>query len=176
MSGVGNSNTRLMSEVRTLRKLNPKESGFIAQPSGDNLYEWNIRWHGFDHNTAFGTDMTEYECQTGKNYVELKMTFPSDFPNSPPFLRVIQPRFAFRTGHVTVGGSVCNEILTSQGWRSDFQIDGMLVTVFAGILNGAPRLERSSMTVPYSINEAISAFKRMSQVHGWGINSWFPNN
>ena len=31
-------------------------------------------------------------------------------------MRVIRPRFAFHTGHVTVGGSICIELLTSSGW------------------------------------------------------------
>jgi hypothetical protein len=31
-------------------------------------------------------------------------------------VRVIRPRFAFHTGHVTVGGSICIELLTSSGW------------------------------------------------------------
>jgi hypothetical protein len=31
-------------------------------------------------------------------------------------VRAIRPRFAFHTGHVTVGGSICIELLTSSGW------------------------------------------------------------
>lgn len=36
----------------------------------------------------------------------------------PPFVRVVRPRFQFRTGHVTIGGSICMELLTLSGWNS----------------------------------------------------------
>lgn len=36
--------------------------------------------------------------------IELEMLFPSEYPNDPPFIRVLQPRFALRSGHVTIGG------------------------------------------------------------------------
>jgi ubiquitin-conjugating enzyme E2 Q len=45
--------------------------------------------------------------------VLLEIRFPPDFPWQPPFIRVVAPRFAFHTGHVTVGGSICMELLTS---------------------------------------------------------------
>ena len=34
----------------------------------------------------------------------------------PPFVRVLRPRFKFLTGHVTVGGSICMQMLTKSGW------------------------------------------------------------
>lgn len=42
------------------------------------------------------------------------MIFPPNFPFAPPFIRVIRPRFMFRTGHVTIGGSICTEMLTNK--------------------------------------------------------------
>ena len=48
----------------------------------------------------------------------LSVRFPSSFPTAPPYVRVIRPRFVFRTGHVTIGGSICTEMLTNQGYRA----------------------------------------------------------
>jgi len=39
-----------------------------------------------------------------------------DYPVDPPFVRVVRPRFAFHSGHVTIGGSICMELLTRSGW------------------------------------------------------------
>eukprot|EP00900_Chrysochromulina_parva_P013447 jgi/Chrpa1/22102/Chrysochromulina_OHIO_Genome00025750-RA len=36
----------------------------------------------------------------GRAVVELEVLFGDDFPASPPFVRVVSPRFAFHTGHV----------------------------------------------------------------------------
>jgi hypothetical protein len=40
-------------------------------------------------------------------------------PFSPPFIRVVEPRFAFHTGHVTIGGSICMELLTRRSFLCD---------------------------------------------------------
>jgi len=63
--------------------------------------------------------------------VELEVSFGADFPSSPPFVRVVAPRFAFHTGHVTVGGSICMELLTSSGWRSEYTVEAALLMVRA---------------------------------------------
>ena len=36
-----------------------------------------------------------------QDYILLEMNFPSDYPFAPPFIRVVEPRFAFHSGHVT---------------------------------------------------------------------------
>jgi ubiquitin-conjugating enzyme E2 Q len=165
-----------MSEVRAFQSLNQQGLGFTAMPENNNLYEWSIRWTGFDASSPLGCDMARYQRATGRGYVQLRMTFPRDFPSSPPFMRVLQPRFAFHTGHVTVGGSICSEILTAQAWRPDFKIEGMLMTIFADVAGGKPRLDLRAMNIHYSIAEAVDAFKRMSRVHGWSISGWFPRS
>jgi len=48
--------------------------------------------------------------------IVIRLVFPSDYPARPPYVRVIRPRFKFRTGHVTIGGAICTEALSSQGW------------------------------------------------------------
>jgi hypothetical protein len=51
-----------------------------------------------------------------KNHITLRVAFPPNYPFAPPYVRVIKPRFQFRTGHVTIGGSICMEMLTNMGW------------------------------------------------------------
>ena len=50
--------------------------------------------------------MHRYAEKYGQNEtIELSMQFPKDYPMAPPFLRVIRPRFAFMTGHITLGSA-----------------------------------------------------------------------
>jgi hypothetical protein len=99
--------------------------------------------------------------------VSLELTMPPDFPSAPPFVRVVSPRFAFHTGHVTIGGSLCMELLTSAGWRSDFTLESVLVQVRAALLEGGGRLDPRRAHVPYSRDEATRAFWRVARQHGW---------
>ena len=79
----------------------------------------------------------------------MEMKFPKDYPMNPPFVRVIRPRFKFLTGvcsfvslpircvslpircvslsmpsgHITVGGSICMQMLTRSGWSPSNDIE-----------------------------------------------------
>ena len=103
-----------------------------------------------------------------KAEVIMEIDFPDDFPTIPPFVRVVSPRFAYRKGHVTVGGSLCTEILTTSGWRNIGCIQLILV-LHNLLIDGGGRLDLSSPHVnkPYSFEEAQTAFKRNLEEHGW---------
>ena len=40
-----------------------------------------------------------------QHVIMLRLYFQSSYPASPPYVRVIRPRFQFRTGHITIGTS-----------------------------------------------------------------------
>ena len=103
----------------------------------------------------------------GRAVVELEVLFGDDFPASPPFVRVVSPRFAFHTGHVTVGGSICMQLLTTSGWDSSFTVEATLVMVRDAMLSGHGALDSSRAHVPYSEAEARHAFRRVAHQHGW---------
>ena len=85
----------------------------------------------------------------------------------PPFVRVITPRFAFHTGHVTVGGSICMELLTSSGWRPTYTVESVLIQIRSSFVEGGGRLDPQRAHIPYSALEACEAFKRVAREHGW---------
>ena len=62
-----------------------------------------------------------------------RVVFPSSFPAAPPYVRVLRPRFVFRTGHVTIGGSICTEVLTNQGWSSSMTVESVLLSIRANL-------------------------------------------
>ena len=81
-------------------------------------------------------------------------------------MRVVRPRFKFHTGHITIGGSICMELLTKSGWRPTNDIESVLIQIRAEMIAGGARLDLKNMQ-PYSLSEARSAFTRVASQHGW---------
>jgi len=184
MENIGSKGAtmRLFDDLKNIRRTKAKEMGFSCQPitiNGKmNLYEWEVRL--FDFEGPLADDMKDYQTKTGKNYVTLLMKFSADYPFSPPFIRVTEPRFKFRTGHVTLGGAICMELLTKTGWTANNDITSILIQVRAeiGSKDGGARLagptDQSSYTA-YSEQEAWTAFYRAASSHGWKTDGLGPN-
>lgn len=155
-------------------KKNDQESktdqfGFSAEPDGDNLYKWKIELFNFEKDSLLGKDLEAYAARTGgKPAITMEMKFPSDYPMAPPFVRVVKPRFEFLTGHVTVGGSVCMQVLTNSGWTPTNSVEGVIVQVRAEIASDPKaQLDKARADVPYNEHEAKQAFDRMVLKYGW---------
>jgi len=147
----------------------------LTQNNGsENLYIWEVKL--FDFEGDLGHDMKKYEQNSKKNYVELRIQFAKDYPFQPPFVRVIEPRFKFRTGNVTLGGAICMEMLTMTGWRPANSIESIIMTVRAqiGSIESGGRLELSAGTSGYTEREAWEAFYRAAQTHGWNTKGLGP--
>jgi len=96
--------------------------------------------------------------------------FADDFPFTPPFVRVRYPRFMQWTGHVTIGGSVCTQDLTSDGWKSNMNFTGLMLQLRTNIVDGNGKIDMHT-AYEYSELEAIEAFKRVARDHGWTVPS-----
>jgi len=109
--------------------------------------------------------------------VQLEMRFSAEYPHVPPFVRVIKPRFAFRTGHVTIGGSICMELLTTSGWAAVNDIESILIQIRSEIVEGGAQLDPTVFTgggAEYSESEAWDAFYRAAKGHGWETKGLGP--
>ena len=106
----------------------------------------------------------------GIKEVRLEILFAKNgekYPISPPFVRIVYPRFQFHTGHITIGGSFCIELLTNQGWSSVYRIESLLVQLKAMIVAGEGRLDSKNWNQAYGLQEAESAFIRVARQHRW---------
>ena len=102
---------RIMRELQALQKAETAAQGFeVSVPDDSDAYTWQAEFFDFEKGSGLAADLKRVP---GKRIV-LSVSFPSSFPAQPPYVRVIRPRFAFRTGHVTIGGSICTEMLSSQ--------------------------------------------------------------
>lgn len=71
------------------------------------------------------------------------------------------------SGHVTVGGSICMELLTRSGWLSTNDIEGILIQARAEIMSDPHARLASNPDTEYSEDEAKAAFERMVLRYGW---------
>ncbi|XP_076437807.1 uncharacterized protein LOC143276986 [Babylonia areolata] len=169
-TGQAQSSTvkRLCSDMRSLAKAGSKY-GFTACPKNGNLFKWTVKLLDIPKDCKLGKDLKSYAQLTRKEAaIQMEMQFPPDYPVSPPFLRVIRPRFRFLTGHVTIGGSICMQMLTKSGWQPTNDIESVLMHVRCEILSDPKAaLDRLKWRVPYSEYEARNAFNRMVHRYGW---------
>jgi ubiquitin-conjugating enzyme E2 Q len=163
---------RLIADLREVMSVKPEEIGFHTQPLNNNLFTWEVRLFGFDKKDPFYKDLMVYKKKTGRDYVEMQVTFPETYPSHPPFIRVVQPRFQFHTGRVTVGGSICTDVLTMDGWGPCYAIQSLLINIFAEIQMGKPRID-FDQSAPYSVEEARAAFRRVASDHHWKVPPGF---
>ncbi|KAK8039910.1 hypothetical protein PG993_008321 [Apiospora rasikravindrae] len=160
---------------------------FIDFDKITNMFHWIVELHSFDKSMPLAKDMEKAKVTS----VVLELRFGREFPFSPPFVRVIRPRFLpFAMGgggHVTAGGAMCMELLTTDGWLPINSLEGVLVQVRMAMTNTEPRPARLENTTPidmhknsgkskvqhrsmdYGVSEAFEAYKRAAMAHGWKV-------
>lgn len=106
----------------------------------DNLYEWYVRVYAIDQESELAKDMRENNI----SHILLHLTFPENFPFTPPFMRVVEPRI--EKGFVMDGGAICMELLTPRGWASAYTVEAIIMQFAASLSKGHGRLARTKKT------------------------------
>ncbi|KAL5115888.1 hypothetical protein ACEQ8H_006204 [Pleosporales sp. CAS-2024a] len=147
----------------------------VDEDKMDNMYQWIVELHSFESTLPLAQDMKKANLKS----VVLELRFGRDYPMSPPFVRVIRPRFlGFAQGgggHVTAGGAMCMQLLTNDGWSAVSSMESVLLQVRMAISSLEPkpaRLERSGR-IDYGVAEAVEAYTRACAVHGWTVPPGF---
>lgn len=181
---------RLQKDFRTLLATQEKhiqagtlsDLGFYVDPNhitaNDNLYQWIAELHSFPLTLPLAQDLQKVGMQS----VVLEIRFHATYPMSPPFVRVVRPRFLpFASGgggHVTLGGSICAQLLTNDGWTVVSDMESVFLQIRMAIMSLEPkpaRIEsvvhgaRGGRGIDYGVGEAVNAFKRVCAVHGWKV-------
>jgi ubiquitin-protein ligase len=154
---------KIIKEYQTITGQKPEITGFRVVADSNNMYVWKIYIFGYDPKDPVGADMVKY----GIKEIELELKFPQNYPMSPPFVRVIKPRFEVRTGHITTGGSICMQILVEKYWTPACSVEALITSIKSEILKGDGRLDAKNYNIPYSERDAQESFIRVARGHGW---------
>nr|CAB3267451.1 ubiquitin-conjugating enzyme E2Q-like protein CG4502 [Phallusia mammillata] len=166
---------RLMKELRQLLKASEESDGtFEVEPCGNadsdepgsDLQEWEVRFYKFDESSQLWRSMQDF----GVECVTFRITFPTDFPFSPPFVRLVSPYI--ENGFVMNGGAICLEILTHQGWSSAYTVEALLVQVAASLSHGGAVISKHQKRKQHKLTKkrAEVEFRRIVKIHnkyGW---------
>lgn len=151
----------------------PHELGWYIDPDLiANVYQWIVELHSFDDHLPLAKDMKSKSLTS----IVIEIRFGKDYPISPPFVRVIRPRFlgfnAGGGGHVTAGGALCMELLTNSGWSAVSNIESVLLQVRLAMSSTDPRPARlePGPAREYGVMEAVEAFIRACNIHG--VSLW----
>ncbi|KAI2642291.1 hypothetical protein GGS21DRAFT_298361 [Xylaria nigripes] len=175
------SNLTLNALQRELRKLEKVQSTtplselgwYVELEKVTNLFQWIVELHSFDPDIPLARDMKK----AGVTSIVIDIRFLQGYPFTPPFIRVIQPRFlpfaAGGGGHVTTGGALCMELLTNTGWSPACSMESVLLQIRLAMCSQDPRPARLDLMPfrqpQYSIREAVEAYKRAAENHGWEV-------
>ncbi|KAF2465474.1 uncharacterized protein BDR25DRAFT_84254 [Lindgomyces ingoldianus] len=171
---------RLQRDFKELLKVQEKEpthelGWHIDADKIENMYQWIVELHSFDQTLPLAKDMKA----KGHKSIVLELRFGKDYPMSPPFVRVIRPRFlGFQQGgggHVTAGGALCMELLTNNGWSAVSSIESVLLQVRMAMSSLDPKPARldNHGRQDYGVGEAVEAYIRSCNVHGWTVPAGF---
>lgn len=146
---------------------------YIDRELINNVYQWIVELHSFESHLPLAEDMKS----KGIKSVVMEIRFGKNYPMSPPFVRVIRPRFLSFTagggGHVTAGGALCMELLTNSGWSAVSNVESVLLQVRLAMSSTDPkpaRLEPGNVR-DYQVGEAVEAFVRACHTHGVSTSS-----
>jgi ubiquitin-conjugating enzyme E2 Q len=133
----------------------------------DNLYTWHVYLGNFPSDLPFAQDLK----YLGILEVEIEIRWGPQKPITPPFVRVLQPRFLPFSdgsgGHVTVGGSLCMSVLTMDDWSPVYSIVQILIMVHLSLCSMDPWPARIAEKGGYLEEEAMDAYICVATTHGW---------
>jgi len=160
----------LMTKVRAV-----EAAGFIVDFEDEDATRWTValvprllKQHGLN---TLVSELKQWALRNRKPVaIVLEMRFGTRYPDEPPFIRVVRARFAFHTGHVTVGGSICTRMLTADGWVKSMTIEATLRALCENFNDGEAHIDtRPAFQVDYTLDEATDAFSRVAADHGWDV-------
>ena len=141
----------------------------VSMPDESNAYRWAVAVTPPTDVPLFG-ELARFAAKyNAPAAIQMELLFSPAFPMEPPFVRVVRPRLAFHTGHVTVGGSICIELLTSSGWSPAYTLESLLVQLRSLFVAGEARLDPAQPDRAYGEQEARDAFRRVAMQHGWKV-------
>lgn len=181
---LSNTTKRLMKDLALCKKIQdstpPAELGwFIDINKIENTYQWILELHSFHmfSTPSKALPLAEDMKKQKVTSVVMEMRFNKDFPFTPPYVRVIRPRFLTRAqgggGHIVMGGAMCMELLTNSGWSSVSSMESVLLQIRMAIASEPYARLDTRTHGDYGMAEAAEGYIRACQTHGWEVPPGF---
>jgi ubiquitin-protein ligase len=160
---------QLQNLLKVQMNTNVVERGWTLDTNNiERIDTWRILLTEFNPKLQLWKDL----CKKNIAGVTLEIIFPENYPQYPPFIRVVSPRLLRYQngggGHVTAGGGICMELLTSSGWDPKYTVEGLLQIVHTLLSSKEPpaRLAKD-YHIDYTLKESKDAFTRVARAHNW---------
>ncbi|KAH8324965.1 hypothetical protein KR074_000569 [Drosophila pseudoananassae] len=189
VSGSVQATDRLMKELRDIYRSDAfKKNMYSIELVNESIYEWNIRLKSVDPDSPLHSDLLMLKEKEGKDSILLNILFKETYPFEPPFVRVVHPIIS--GGYVLIGGAICMELLTKQGWSSAYTVEAVIMQIAATLVKGKARIQFGATKVgccvkwwslilinvylfeyqaltqgQYSLARAQQSFKSLVQIH-----------
>ncbi|KAH8414823.1 hypothetical protein KR215_005945 [Drosophila sulfurigaster] len=168
VSGSVQATDRLMKELRDIYRSDAfKKNMYSIELVNDSIYEWNIRLKSVDPDSPLHSDLLQLKEKEGKDSILLNILFKETYPFEPPFVRVVHPIIS--GGYVLIGGAICMELLTKQGWSSAYTVEAVIMQIAATLVKGKARIQFGATKAlnqgQYSLARAQQSFKSLVQIH-----------
>lgn len=181
----------IISEYKDVKKCEECDK-YEVECSESNMLKWNFKMYNacfLEEAPQLFHDLDQHSLMFKRPpCIKFEMLFPYNFPESPPFVRIVYPRFKQYTGHITVGGSICTRILTNgsstESWNPNMKISTLLLTLQTILIHAQDDTGKPAQAkvqnyaefphynpgYEYSAEEAREAFKRAARQHNWSID------
>ncbi len=129
----------MASDLYKIMSADTQEASFSLQPCDeDSMEKWCIKLFGFNEDLNLAKDL----LVCGMGHIELRMTFPKQYPFEPLFVHVVKPhvRFKRQTGFV-MSGALCMELLTKDRWNPINDIKSVIISIRSLMVVGNGRLK-----------------------------------
>lgn len=172
---------RLLKELQNLQKVQKSATlsdlgWYIDAEKIENVYQWIVELHSFhtiDKKLPLVAGMKKQDIKS----IVLEIRFNASFPFTPPYVRVIRPRFlSFNQGgggHIVMGGAMCMELLTNTGWSSVSSMESVLMQIRLAIASDPPAKLDVNTRGDYGTGEAADGYIRACNTHGWTVPPGF---
>jgi len=107
------------------------------------------------------SNIMEWIVSNGNN-VKLHITFPEDYPFSPPFIRILSPRFV-DPKYITSDGAICCEYLTKSNWLPTISIENLIIQIYTMIID----VNNNTIDGEYDMTKAIVSYDVLAKGCGW---------
>jgi ubiquitin-conjugating enzyme E2 Q len=152
---------KIQRDFIAIQKMDQTDLPFSVDVTS-KLDHWQVKYFKFNESKQIWKDFQNYQRNTKRDYIEFELSFPPDYPDKPPALRLIQPRL---TTFNSYGGANCNNGLSSFHWNANYDVAFILNQYFNFVFNDQdPNIDFSN-TSPYAFNEYQKGIKTVVNSH-----------